>query len=274
MITLSAFADEIGPEPELQIETLRAHGIRHIEFRAIHGKGVLELSDAEVREFRRQLDDAGFALSAIGSPIGKIGINDDFGPHLDQYKRCIDLAHMMNTRYIRLFSYYYPEGEDPANYRSQVLDRMNAKAELAVEAGIVMRHENESGIYGDTADRCVDLLTGVESEGLEGCFDFANFVHIGEKPLEIWPDLKPLTQQFHIKDFQPGSRTACPAGEGEGHIEQIVGDAVASGFEGFCTMEPHLQVAGKMAGFTGPQLFATAVDAFKAILDRLGAEYN
>jgi sugar phosphate isomerase/epimerase len=274
MITLSAFADEVGPEPEVQISTLAANGVKHIEFRGLHGTPVLELSDVQVNEFRTMLDDAGFNLSAIGSPIGKIKVTDPFEPHLDQFKRCIELCQMMRTPNIRLFSYYYPEGEDPANCRNQVLDRMNAKAELAIKAGVVMRHENESGIYGDTGARCLDLLENVPSEAMEGCFDFANYVHVGEKPAEIWPMLKSTNKQFHIKDYLAAESKVVPAGEGDGQVENILRDAVADGFEGFATLEPHLQVAGKMRGFTGPDLFRVATDAIKKILDSIGVEYN
>ena len=69
MFVLSAFADEISPEPQEQIDVLKSCGIRHIEFRSIHKTNVLMLSDAQIAEFKELLDREGFKLSAIGSPI-------------------------------------------------------------------------------------------------------------------------------------------------------------------------------------------------------------
>src|SRR5271154_3743701 len=91
MFTLSAFADEIDPDPLKQIDILKSCGVRHIEFRSIHATNVLNLSDAQIADFKALLDKNGFKLSAIGSPIGKIKIDEPFEPHLTKFKRAIDL---------------------------------------------------------------------------------------------------------------------------------------------------------------------------------------
>ena len=75
MFTLSAFADEICPDPREQIAVLKACRVRHIEFRSIFKTNVLALSDEQIREFKKLLDGEGFKLSAIGSPIGKFAID-------------------------------------------------------------------------------------------------------------------------------------------------------------------------------------------------------
>ena len=274
MITLSAFADEVSPDPDEQIRVLSANGVRHIELRGVYDKNVLDLTDDQCAEFRSKLQAAGFGISAIGSPIGKVGIEDDFNEHLDRFRIAMDRAAFFNTPCIRLFSYYIPEGKDPADYRQAVMDRMSQKTELAAAAGLTLLHENESGIYGDTGDRCLDLLSTVDSPHLRGIVDFSNFVHCGDDPLACWPRLKPYTVYFHIKDYSRAEQKVKPAGEGDGSVEAILKDAVAGGFSGFCSLEPHLAVARKMKGFTGPDLFVVAADALKRILDRIGAAYN
>ena len=52
MVLISAFADEISKDPLEQIQVLRHNGIRHIEFRAIHGTNVLDLSEAQHQDRR------------------------------------------------------------------------------------------------------------------------------------------------------------------------------------------------------------------------------
>jgi 3-dehydroshikimate dehydratase len=64
------------------------------------------------------------------------------------------------------------------------------------------------------------------------------------------------------------------AGEGDGHIADVMADAVAMNYGGFATLEPHLLGGGPTGGVTGPELFPKAVAAFKAILDRIGAKYQ
>src|SRR5437764_15153084 len=108
MFTLSAFADEISPDPQQQIDVLRACGVRHIELRSIHKTNVLDLTDLQVRELKSLLDRHGFRLSAIGSPIGKVKIDQPFEPHLARFQRALDLCKVFRTNQIRVFSYYPP----------------------------------------------------------------------------------------------------------------------------------------------------------------------
>src|SRR5437588_7699465 len=161
MITISAFADEISPDPQAQIDVLKSCGVRYIEFRSIHQTNVLALSDAQIKDFKALLDKNGFGLSAIGSPIGKIRIDEPFEPHLEKLRRAIELCKVFNTPNIRVFSYYPPEkfNHDWSPYRDEVLRRMTAKCELAAKAGVRLVHENEHKIYGDSPDRGVDLLS-------------------------------------------------------------------------------------------------------------------
>src|SRR5207247_4713916 len=97
MFTLSAFADEIDPNPQRQIDVLRQCGVRHIELRSILKTNVLDLTDLQVAELKSLLDQHGFRVSAIGSPIGKIKINEPFEPHLKRFRRAIELCTAFDT---------------------------------------------------------------------------------------------------------------------------------------------------------------------------------
>src|SRR5438874_9113386 len=92
MFTLSAFADEISPDPQQQIDVLKSCGVRHIELRSIHKTNVLDLTDLQVQELKSLLDRHGYRLSAIGSPIGKIKINEPFEPHRKRFQRALELC--------------------------------------------------------------------------------------------------------------------------------------------------------------------------------------
>ncbi|QJW99764.1 sugar phosphate isomerase/epimerase family protein [Frigoriglobus tundricola] len=285
MFTLSAFADEIGPDPREQVAVLKASRVRFIEFRSIHKTNVLALNDDQIREFKKLLDGEGIGLSAIGSPIGKIAVDAPFEPHLDKFKRAVELCGVFGTRGVRVFS-YYPPGNDPyfdvANWpahRDEVLRRMSAKAEIAAAHGVVLFHENEHRIYGDAPDRVADILKSVNSPALRAAYDAANYAYGNFDPVEGWEKTKAYTTHFHIKDWKKGGHAAghdygVIAGTGDGHIAHSIKGAVAMGYAGYAVMEPHLRGGGPTGGITGPDLFPYAVAAFRTILRDCGATEN
>ncbi len=154
---LTAFADEIAPDLKTQMEVLEKHGIKHIEMRKVNGKNLVDHSLDEVGELKKQLDASGFKISAIGSPLGKIQITDDFEPHFALFKHTMEIAKILETKYIRMFSFYIPKGENPANFRDEVMNRWSKFIAAASGSGLVLLHENEKEIYGDTPERCLDL---------------------------------------------------------------------------------------------------------------------
>jgi 3-dehydroshikimate dehydratase len=277
MFTLSAFADEISPDPQQQIDVLKSCGVRHIELRSIHKTNVLDLTDLQVQELKSLFDKQGIRLSAIGSPIGKIKVNEPFEPHLNRFRRAIELCKVFGTPNIRIFSYYLPENEAWEKWRPTVLDRMWEKLKLAEKAGVRLLHENEHRIYGDDPERVRDLmetvLGQVDGQYFGAAYDPANYVFCGYDPWKGWQLTKQWTVHFHIKDWVHGETHGRLAGEGQGRIPEVMAEAVAGKYDGFATLEPHLLGGGPTGGVTGPELFPQAVAAYKKVLDQVGAQY-
>lgn len=276
MITFSAFADEIAQDLMTQMDVCQANGIACIDVRGIDGKNVSALTLAEVRGYRKQLDDRGFRVPCIGSPIGKIKISDDFQAHLDLLKHCIDVARGFGSDLIRIFSFYPSAGAGIAEQRSEVMDRMRQMVSVAEAAGVTLLHENEKAIYGAKPDGVRDLFLEIRSEHFKGIFDPANFVEEGVAPYdEAWTQgLSELTDYFHIKDKKVGEDVCCPAGQGEGQFKQILTDLKVRNWSGYMTLEPHLAQAGQFKGFSGAELFTTAVRAIKGLCDWAGVSYQ
>jgi 3-dehydroshikimate dehydratase len=283
MFTISAFADEISPDPREQLAVLKTANVRHIEFRSIFKTNVLALSDQQISEFKKLLDGEGFKLSAIGSPVGKVAVDAPFEAHLDKLKRAIELCGVFGTPNIRVFSFYPPGNDpafDPANWpahRDEVIRRMTAMADLAGKSRITLFHENESRIYGDSPDRVVDVLSSVNSPSLRAAYDAANYVFCGHDPVEGWEKTKQYTSHFHIKDWLrnwretgTGHENGVIPGTGDGHIPHSIKAAVQMGYKGFAVMEPHLRGGGPTGGVTGADLFPLAVEAFRGILRTCG----
>jgi len=273
-MTFSGFADEISPDLDVQLDTLAAENIKYLEFRGVWNKGVLDLTNEELDRFKEGLDNKGISVSAIGSPIGKVGVGDDFEEHLERFRRAMEVAQKVGARYIRLFSFYLPPNEDPLRYRDEVMRRMQGLVDAAAGTGLILLHENEKGIYGMTSDRCLDIMQTINSPYLRAIFDFANFVQAGEHPYEDgFPKLRPYIQYIHVKDAMLDTGQVMPPGEGDGQVRPILKELADSGWVGFLSLEPHLQHAGQFRGFSGPDLFRKAAQATKRILSDLGVPY-
>jgi len=251
-------------------------GVRCIDVRAIDGINVSQFTVEQAREYKRQLDGRGFGVPCIGSPIGKVRIDEPFEPHLELLWRCFDVAGALGTDRVRIFSFYGPDGEDIMACRGPVMDRMAAMVRSAEAAEMTLMLENERGIYGATPEGMKDIFATVASDRLQGVFDPANYVVEGVAPYDqAWTQgLAELTHYFHIKDAIGGQDACVPAGQGQGQIAEILADAKGSGFDGYLTLEPHLAAAGQFSGFTGPDLFAKAVRALRDVCDKVGMAYQ
>jgi sugar phosphate isomerase/epimerase len=274
-VVLSGFADEISADLDTQLEVLAEQSIRHLELRSLWSVNVADLDDQQVSRIRRSLDNAGVAVSAIGSPIGKIDVDAPLAPELDRLRRVADIAGALGTSLVRVFSFFLPPGRPPEEFRGPVLDRMAALAGIAEERGLVLAHENEKEIYGDVPARCVEIITEVGSPALRATFDAANFVQCGVAPhTEAYPLLAPYLEYLQIKDALAATGAVVPAGQGDGQVRLTLAALNDAGFAGFVSLEPHLGVAGRFGGFSGPGDFARAASALKGLLADLGMGWS
>ena len=237
--TLSGFADEIDANFDRQLAVVGRLGIGAIELRGAYGKSVVSNTLDEAAELKKKLDVAGIRVSAIGSPIGKIGITDEFEPHFEVFRHTVELAKLFGTPYIRIFSFYL-QNQAPEAAREEVLARLLRLREYAKDQGVVLLHENEKGIYGDNAQRCLDLMEQLYGDNFKCTFDFANFVQCGQDTLQAYEMLKPYIAYIHIKDAVMSDGHVVPAGEGDGNVEAILKSLKDSGFRGYLSLEPHL----------------------------------
>lgn len=277
---LSAFADEIGDALDTQISGVKKHGIGYIEMRGVDGKNVSEYTPEEMKQVKKRLDAGGIRVSAIGSPLGKIKITEDMDSHIAVFRNVLELAKILETDYIRLFSFYIPEGEDPAAYRDQVLRRMERFVKEAGGSGVTLLHENEKGIYGDNIFRCVDILESIGSDRLRATFDPANFVQCGVQPYpDAYQALAPYIDYVHIKDALESGKVV-PAGKGIGGVPQLLNELKQKNYQGFLSLEPHLGSFSSLKDLElddkykdlpegGESTFAVAADALKQLLAKL-----
>lgn len=232
----AAFADESSNVFEEQVEALVRNGYDYLEIRNLNGKSVTGLTLEEAKECKKLLSDNGLSVRSVGSPIGKIDVNGDFDAHMDLFRHTLEVANVLGAERMRIFSFFMPEGENPENYRNVVLERMAIMAQIAKEYNVIPCHENEKGIYGETAQRCLEIYKTVPE--IKGIFDPANFVYCFHDTLEAWEILKDYIDYMHIKDALASGRVVLP-GDGIGHVPEILAMYGAQGGE-MITLEPHL----------------------------------
>lgn len=283
--SITGFADEIAPDLYAQVEALKRLGIHYVEMRGVDDDNLIFHRDKKVKEIKAYLDDNGISLSALGSPIGKIDILDHFAPHFDEFKRAVEVAHMMETPYIRMFSFFMPMGDCSEavlkKYEGAVFERIGQMVDYAKSNEIVLLHENEKEIYGEKAAECKKLMDAFYGNNFKAVFDFANFVQAKENTIEAYNILKPYISYIHVKDALLEDGSVVPAGMGDGNVEYILKDLISNGYDGFLSIEPHLsefvgfdslERNGKRAllkegkVLSGFEAFELAFNSLKAIL--------
>ncbi len=275
MWTLSGFADEISPDLDEQCRVLEVLGMSHLELRSAWGTNVADLDDQQVDQVVSTLRSAGLAVSSIGSPIGKVPVTEDIDAHVSRFRRCAQVAHRLEAPYVRVFSFYPVDPQDPGADRDAVLRGMSALTDAAAQEGLVLLHENEKDIYGDVPQRCLDLVESVASPALRLAWDPANFVQCGVRPFtDGYALLRPHLEYVQIKDAIASTGEVVPAGHGDGQVAQTLAALRADGFDGFFSLEPHLAVAGANGGFSGPELFTRAHAAFTDLLRQQGTPFR
>lgn len=272
MFRISCFADEISPDLDEQIAVLNRNNVKYVELRGVWGKNVLDLSDNEIDIVSSRFFENGINISSIGSPIGKVNINDDFDKHMIKFERAIQIAKKMKTNYIRIFSFYM-EKDKLDFYEDEVISRLRSMVKIAADNNLVLLHENEAGIYGETSTRCLNLMEKVGGTSFGAVFDPSNFVVAGENVIkESFPKIKDYIEYIHVKDSIKSTGEIVIAGLGDGNIVEVL-DKLREKDNMFLSLEPHLMHAGKSKGFTGAELFEKDLKALREILDNLEIEY-
>ena len=281
MIRPSAFADEISSDLDEQVAVLLSENIHFLELRGAWNTNVLDLTDVQVATIKQALDTHGIGVSAIASPIGKVPINSSFDEHLQRFERAISLAQIFQTPFIRIFSFYPPLETDtnngssanPLEWRDEVLKRLHELTARVRAANIILLHENEKDIYGDTIARCVDLLQSVNDDHFQAILDPANFIQCGQVPFpDGYEAVHPWLRYVHVKDARPDGSVVA-AGEGAARWPDLLRRLRQDGYDGFFSLEPHLAAAGQFQGFSGPELFRHASQALQRMLQEMDWEY-
>ena len=270
--TLSVFGDEIDADVDEQLRILNELGIGYLELRSAWGTNVLELSDDEVGRLLDRCEAHSIRLSCIGSPVGKSQISRPIGEVVSDLERIIDIAKMLRTDRIRVFSFYPDADGQQAGCVDESISRLRAMAGVAGERGVVLWLENEGGLVGDIPERCRAIVEGVGSPNLRYVWDTGNYPQAGfERSVDRgWPLLAEYTDCVQVKDTRISDGTITVAGEGDGQVRELLSNLREAGYVGFLALEPHLAIAGRRGGFSGAEGMKRAADALRGLMAEVG----
>ena len=261
--TISGFADEIDSSLTVQMDELEKLNLRHIEMRGVNGKNLMDHTTADIRAIKKALDQRGFRISAVGSPFGKTKIGETFDKDQAYLEKAIEAAQILETKHIRVFSFFLPEDQPAEQFRSEIFRRYEYCLNRLQKANLVFLQENETGTYGATVERCLDLMEHFNSPHLKMTMDLGNFVKSGVKDnLDAVKTLKDHVHYIHVKDAIFGQAHFVPFGEGEGKAIEVLNYLKTQPRDYFLSIEAHLQYLP----LTGPQQFQKAHAALLKVL--------
>lgn len=240
MIKISGFTDEISFKLDKQLAMLKELGESYMCPRNVDGDNIADISyDIFLSGIKPRLDDAKIKFSSIGSPIGKIKLDDEEGyqKQLEKLAKLVKIAKVMECKYIRIFSFFVDPNGDYDKYFPVVVEKMKGFLKIVEGTDIILLHENEKHIFGDTPERVLRLYKELKHPNLSLCYDASNYIQCNCDPFDAYNIVKEFTVYYHMKDCIDGVEV--PLGIGQGRIQDIVSDLVKNGYDGFLTLEPH-----------------------------------
>ncbi|MCY4473881.1 MAG: TIM barrel protein [Chloroflexi bacterium] len=270
--TLSAFGDEIDADVDEQLRVLNELEIGYLELRSAWGTNVLEMSDDEVVRLLDRCESHSIRVSCIGSPVGKSQISRPIGEVVSDLERIIDIAKMLGTDRVRVFSFYPDDEGQQAECVDESVSRLRAMAHVAGQRGVVLWMENEGGLVGDTPERCRAIVEGVDSPNLRYVWDTGNYPQAGiERSVDRgWQLLAEFTECVQVKDFLISDGTITVAGKGDGQVRELLINLRDSEYKGFLALEPHLLISGQRGGFSGTDGMKMAAVALRRLMADVG----
>jgi sugar phosphate isomerase/epimerase len=251
--------DEAGSGIDSQIAATKDLGWQHIEMRGVEVPGFAKanLHDLPDKAFDLacgRLTDAGLSVYCFGSTIMNWAktLETPWELTLSEVKRTISRMQQLGTRFVRIMS--LKPGSDDYKIPNEVFRRVRDVTNRFLDAGLTPVHENCMNYGGMSWQHALELLD--KAPGLQWVFDTANPVFNPDrgkpKPWprqdawEFWTQVRDHVTHIHVKDatWNAAKNDADYnwPGEGQGHVREILKNAVARGYTGGVSIEPHMVV--------------------------------
>jgi sugar phosphate isomerase/epimerase len=263
---LIGIGDEAANSLDGQIRACRELGWSQIEMRGVQAAdfpkaNIHDIPDPAFDLAVRQLESSGIAVYCFGSTIMNWAkrLEDPFELTLGEVKRAIPRMMRLGTKYVRIMS--FKPGDEDYKIPAEVFRRVKEVTNRFLDAGLQPVHENCMNYGGMSWHHALELLE--KCPGLKWVFDTANPIlnpdRSKSKPWprqdawEFWENVRDHVVHIHIKDATWNSSKKDAdynwPGEGQGRVRDIMKDALARGYNGAFSIEPHMVVVFHDAQF-------------------------
>jgi L-ribulose-5-phosphate 3-epimerase len=253
---LGIITDEVSANVSEALDWIAERGLRHVEIRTVNGRNVMEMTNEEIDNLRERIEQRGLYVSAIASPVFKCALDraravasgDTFGQkeedvtaHFAKLDRAFEIAGRLNTKRIRIFSFW--RDLSPEAVKEEVVRLLKQAADRAEKVNMQLLLENEPSCNGGYASEVGSMVKAVQSPALQALWDPGNEQYGGRTAFpDGYEQVKGLAAHVHLKDARIGSdgKSHCvPIGSGDVPYVKHIQALLADGYEGLFTIETH-----------------------------------
>ena len=255
---IAAITDEFSLDLDIALDAMAKIGMTGAELRLIGDRNMIDLSDTEVADVRRRVEQRGMQVLSIASPVLKCVLPD--APPIDERleqdvfgsaytiddqprlsKRAFQIAGMTGAKIIRVFSYWRTTA--PERCLDRIVDALKDLADRAADRGLIIGLENEQACNAGTGAEAGRVLAALDHPALKVIWDPANASILGETPFPDGYSKLPASRIVHVhaKDCVVSGHTPTwgPLGEmgidWRGQLAALKRD----GYQGAISLETH-----------------------------------
>jgi sugar phosphate isomerase/epimerase len=246
------FADEAGKKLDEQIAVTQALEWPGIEIRMADGKHTCDYDDAEFERLWERLQAAGIGIASFGAQIANWSrpITGDFSVDVAELKRNIPRMQKVGCKIIRCMSYPNDKDRPLGNdeWRAEVVRRLRELARMAADGGVILGHENCNGYGGLGPSQFLELVEEINNPAFKLIIDTGNqTMHCQdvERTWSYYEETREHVCHVHIKCARKGPEgTYATCYPDEDPVQpRILKDLKARGYDGWLSIEPHLEAA-------------------------------
>lgn len=279
---LGVITDEVSPDLGEALRTFfPKYGLKWAELRnlKLNGKNkyVYKAATAdEIKDIRKQLDDAGVTLSVLDTAFYKIalpgskplheGANElnpaegEFARQMDELKQAADTAHALGTNKLRIFTFL--RVPDPNSIFERIVEELHKALAVAKQHDVVLVVENEHSCNTATGTETAQLFKAIPDKRLMHNWDPGNCFEGGEEPFpKAWNmlDHKRIAH-IHLKDA--AGKLWKPIGAGEIDFTGQFKALKKMKYSGTLSLETHYRNAARDA-------YASSVESMDGLFNVL-----
>jgi L-ribulose-5-phosphate 3-epimerase len=247
MFRIAVITDEISQDLAVAAALVKEFGGSALEIRSVWEKNPHEFEADDIARIKRVADDYGLHICGIASPFYKctFGNAEEEKQHLDILRRCIAVAHALETNLIRVFTFWQQPGAPPWE---QIAEKFKEPIRLAEAEEVILGVENDPSTIGANAQQVARFLSLIDHPRVRSVWDPGNELWDGEARA-AFPDgyetLKPWIVHIQLKDLRRTPERKIEAvrfGTGEvdylGQFRALKADR----YKGYLSLETHWRV--------------------------------